>query len=38
MRHMTSKVGRLSVVGLASLMAIATTANEVAAQVIGRVN
>ena len=37
MRHMNSKLRRLSIIGFASLMAFATTANEVAAQVIGRV-
>ena len=37
MRNMNSKLRRLSIIGFASLMAFATTANEVMAQVIGRV-
>ena len=38
MRHMTSKFGRLSIIGLASLMAITATVSEAAAQVIGSTN
>lgn len=38
MRLMTSKLGRLSIVGIASMMAFAATGTEVAAQVIGSTN